>query len=61
MLAYERAHRNRRAVVEKADQLTATPPWPGYDEDTAEAIVERLDGTRAGARCATTRAATAAG
>lgn len=49
VLAYERAHRNRRAVVEKADQLTSTPPWPGYDDDTAEAIVSRLDGEKAGA------------
>ena len=29
VLAYERAHRNRRAVIEKAEQLTATPPWAG--------------------------------
>ncbi|MDA0174437.1 DUF892 family protein [Solirubrobacter taibaiensis] len=49
VLAYERAHRARRAVIEKAEQLTATPPWPGYDEDSAEAIAERLDGTLAGA------------
>jgi ferritin-like metal-binding protein YciE len=49
VLAYERAHRNRRAVIEKAEQLTATPPWAGYDEDSVEAIVERLTGALAGA------------
>jgi hypothetical protein len=49
VLAYERAHRNRRAVIEKGDQLTATPPWPSYDEDTADEIVARLDGEHAGA------------
>jgi len=38
VLAYERADRNRRAVVEKAEQLTATPPWNGYDEDSAEGL-----------------------
>ena len=48
-LAYERAHRNRRAIVEKAEQLTATPPWKGYDEDSEEAIIERLTGALAGA------------
>jgi ferritin-like metal-binding protein YciE len=49
VLDYERAHRNRRAVIEKGEQLTATPPWPSYDDDTAEAIVSRLDGEHAGA------------
>ena len=49
VLAYERAHRNRRAVIEKAEQLTATPPWAGYDEDSVEAILERLTGALAGA------------
>jgi ferritin-like metal-binding protein YciE len=49
VLAYERARRNRRAVIEKAEQLTATPPWAGYDEDPVEAILERLTGALAGA------------
>ncbi len=49
VLAYERARRNRRAVIEKAEQLTATPPWAGYDEDSVEAILERLNGALAGA------------
>lgn len=49
VLAYERAHRNRRAVTEKGDQLIATPPWPGYDDATAEEILARLDGELASA------------
>lgn len=49
VLAYEQAHRNRRAVVEKAQQLTTTPPWPGYDEATAAEVLERLDNDNAGA------------
>jgi ferritin-like metal-binding protein YciE len=48
VLAYEEAHRDRRAVIEKARQLTATPPWPGYDEATTEEILERLDQHHAG-------------
>lgn len=43
VLAYERAHKHRRAVVEKAQELTAAPPWPTYDDDTAEQILARLD------------------
>jgi ferritin-like metal-binding protein YciE len=43
VLAYERGRRNRRTIVERAQALTADPPWAGYDEaDTAE-ILARLD------------------
>jgi ferritin-like metal-binding protein YciE len=49
VLDYERAHRNRRAVIEKGEDLTGTPPWPTYDNDTAEAIVDRLDSEHAAA------------
>jgi hypothetical protein len=49
VLTYERAHRSRRAILEKSDQLTATPPWPGYDDASAEEIVDRLDSDHAGA------------
>jgi ferritin-like metal-binding protein YciE len=48
VLAYERGGRNRRAIVERAQTLTADPPWAGYDEaDTAE-ILGRLDESIAG-------------
>ncbi len=48
VLAYERGGRNRRAIVERAQALTADPPWAGYDEaDTAE-ILARLDEAIAG-------------
>jgi ferritin-like metal-binding protein YciE len=49
VLEYERAHRNRRAVIEKGDNLTAAPPWPTYDQETAEDIVARLDADHAAA------------
>ncbi len=49
VLAYEQANRNRRAVVEKAQQLTTAPPWPGYDDATTEEVLERLDQDHAGA------------
>jgi ferritin-like metal-binding protein YciE len=40
---YERAHRNRRTVIERIDALSGEQPWPGYDDEDAAAIVERLD------------------
>src|SRR4051794_23833197 len=43
VLDHERRNRNRRAVVERAEQLTGTPPWPGYDRDDTPAILARLD------------------
>ena len=49
MLDYERAHRNRRAVVERAEQLTASPPWPGYDGEDTATILARLTAEDAGA------------
>ena len=49
VLEYESAHRNRRAIAEKGEDLTAAPPWASYDEDSPEEIVERLDGDVAGA------------
>src|SRR3954447_23566376 len=41
VLAYERAHRNRRAIIERGDELTGTPPWPGCDGEDTEAVVQR--------------------
>ena len=49
MLEYERAHRDRRAVVERAEQLTAAPPWPGYDNEDTPTILARLTADDAGA------------
>ncbi len=49
VLEYERAHRNRRSVVERAGQLTAEPPWPGYDRDDTATILARLTAEDAGA------------
>ena len=61
VLAYERAHRNRRAVVEKAEQLTATPAVGGIRRATQSTRSSSGSMARSRARCATTRAATAAG
>jgi ferritin-like metal-binding protein YciE len=49
VLDHERANRSRRAILEKGEKLTATPPWPGYDEATTEEILARLDRDHAGA------------
>jgi ferritin-like metal-binding protein YciE len=43
VLAYERAHRNRRTVVERAEALGAPEPWDGYDEADETEILARLD------------------
>jgi ferritin-like metal-binding protein YciE len=48
VLAYERANRNRRTVVERAEALTATEPWAGYDEADVAEILARLDEAIAG-------------
>jgi ferritin-like metal-binding protein YciE len=48
VLAYERAHRNRRTVVERAQALVAAEPWDGYDEADESEILARLDGPIAG-------------
>ena len=42
VLAYEKKHRNRRSVTERAEQLRATPPWPGYDSDDTPTILTTL-------------------
>jgi ferritin-like metal-binding protein YciE len=47
-VGYERAHRNRRTIVERAEALTADPPWEGYDEAGTQEILGRLDGASAG-------------
>ncbi|MDA0185061.1 ferritin-like domain-containing protein [Solirubrobacter phytolaccae] len=49
VLTHERANRGRRSILERGENLTATPPWPGYDDEPAEAIIDRLDSAHAGA------------
>jgi ferritin-like metal-binding protein YciE len=49
VLQYERGHRNRRSVIERAEALVALPPWRGYDSDDPQEIVERLTPDLAGA------------
>jgi ferritin-like metal-binding protein YciE len=48
VLAYERAHRNRRSVVERVEALTAPEPWDGYDDADVTEILARLDEPTAG-------------
>jgi len=48
VLTYERNHRNRRSVVERAERLLATPPWPGYDTEDTPTILARLTPEYAG-------------
>jgi ferritin-like metal-binding protein YciE len=48
VLAYERAHRNRRTVIERAEVLTAPEPWEGYDDADVSTVLARLDEHSAG-------------
>jgi ferritin-like metal-binding protein YciE len=48
-LTYEREHRNRRSVVERANALTGSEPWRGYDDEDAATILRRIDASTAGA------------
>jgi ferritin-like metal-binding protein YciE len=49
VLAYERANRNRRAIVERGEQLTSDEPWPGYDDADESAVLAGLTPETAGA------------
>jgi ferritin-like metal-binding protein YciE len=49
VLAYERANRNRRTIVERAEDLTAEEPWPGYDDADVTAVLAGIDSTTANA------------
>ena len=49
VLTHERANRGRRSILERGENLTATPPWPGYDDASAEDVVARIDSRHAGA------------
>ncbi|HYH87662.1 MAG TPA: DUF892 family protein [Solirubrobacteraceae bacterium] len=41
-VAYERAHRKRATVIERAQALQESEPFDGYDELTAREIAQRL-------------------
>jgi ferritin-like metal-binding protein YciE len=49
VLGYERRHRNRRSVIERAEALVAMEPWRGYDSDDPQEILDRLTPDLAGA------------
>jgi uncharacterized protein (UPF0335 family) len=40
--AYERKHENRATITDKIAKLSGEEPWPGYDEQNADAIVAIL-------------------
>jgi ferritin-like metal-binding protein YciE len=42
VIAYERAHRKRAAVIERAKSLQESEPFDGYDALTAREIAQRL-------------------
>jgi ferritin-like metal-binding protein YciE len=48
-LAYEREHRDRRTIVERAQALTADEPWPGYDRADTTAVLAGIDASTASA------------
>ncbi len=41
-IAYERAHRKRATVIERAQSLREDEPYDGYDELTARDVAQRL-------------------
>jgi len=41
---YERKQTGRKTVLDRIDSLRGDEPWPGYDDMTAQEIVERLRG-----------------
>ena len=44
-IAYERAHRKRATVIERAQSLQEDEPFDGYDELTARDVAQRLTDT----------------
>jgi uncharacterized protein (UPF0335 family) len=40
--AYERKHENRATITDKIAKLSGEEPWPGYDEQSVEAIAKAL-------------------
>jgi hypothetical protein len=39
---YEAEHERRRVVLDRIAELAVGEPWPGYDEQSADAIVSAL-------------------
>jgi len=42
VVAYERAHRKRGTVIERAQSLQEDQPFAGYDDQTAREIAQRV-------------------
>jgi hypothetical protein len=42
--AYERKHANRATITDKIAKLVGDEPWPGYDEQSVDAIDKVLTG-----------------
>ena len=42
LIAYERAHRKRATVIDRAQSLQENEPFPGYDDLTARDIAQRV-------------------
>lgn len=46
--AYERSHAGRPVILSSIVDLLGPEPWPGYDSETADEIVKRLQDTESG-------------
>jgi SpoVK/Ycf46/Vps4 family AAA+-type ATPase len=42
--AYERKHQNRATITDKIAKLSGEEPWPGYDEQSADAVAKAIAG-----------------
>jgi uncharacterized protein (UPF0335 family) len=45
--AYERKHANRATITDKIAKLVGDEPWPGYDEQSVDAIKKVVSGSDA--------------
>lgn len=43
--AYEAKRENRATILDRVRKLTGDEPWSGYDEQSADQVVEALDAT----------------
>ena len=41
--AYERKRENRATIIDRVAKLLGDQPWPGYDEQSVDAIASRLN------------------